>query len=334
MRATWPRSDSPDDIVRVWPRQYSQLPHILADNPDLVEIVLHDHLGGFDRDLRNPMLDLVNRFAQDHCRRVRVYTGYVMSLPITAHYAWLDFSRIDCAVLEDLRDYGTHPALSFEKFICSFNGTEHVGRQLLTAALHRFGWFDPECCSKNFTFTADQIDGHVASYVPGQHRLYRKFFLGDVNDHDFFDTKYSFDYQRFEHQHNLRCLEGALCRSFLHVVSETMATSYYPLVSEKFLYSVVTQGLFLAYAPPGWHQQLQQHFGFRLYDRLFDYSFDTIQDPVLRLISLLTQLSRFAFMSRADWRDLYELEQPTVEYNIDWYRSGGMWQRVTEDIRQ
>lgn len=100
-----------------------------------------------------------------------------------------------------------------------------------------------------------------------------------------------------------------------------MATSYYPFVTEKFLYSVVTRGLFLAYAHPGWHEHLEKYYGFKRYTKLFDYTFDTIQNPVKRLVELMTMISKFSFLSSDDWRDLYLLQQDEVEFNYDHYMS-------------
>jgi len=105
-------------------------------------------------------------------------------------------------------------------------------------------------------------------------------------------------------------------------VSETMATSYVPFVTEKFLYSVVTRGLFLSYAQPGWHAHVEKYYGFKRYTKLFDYQFDTIQNPVERLVELMSMISKFSILTIDDWKDLYLLEQETIEYNYDHYFSG------------
>jgi hypothetical protein len=101
-----------------------------------------------------------------------------------------------------------------------------------------------------------------------------------------------------------------------------MATSAYPLISEKCFYSIVTRGLFVAYAQPNWHAFLEKYYGFRLYHKLFDYKFDSIVNPVERLLELVTMLCKFKSLSTSDWRDLYELEKDSIEYNYDQYFSG------------
>ena len=101
-----------------------------------------------------------------------------------------------------------------------------------------------------------------------------------------------------------------------------MATSYVPFVTEKFLYSVITRGLFLAYAQPGWHDHVEKYYGFKRYTKLFDYHFDSIQNPVERLVELMTMISKFSVLSSDDWKDLYLLEQDSIEYNYNHYFSG------------
>ena len=48
---------------------------------------------------------------------------------------------------------------------------------------------------------------------------------------------------------------------------------------------------------------------------------DQIKNPVIRLVDLLSMLTKFEKLSKLDWHDLYLLEQDTLEYNYDWYRS-------------
>ena len=126
---------------------------------------------------------------------------------------------------------------------------------------------------------------------------------------------------RFEHDKNIYNLENKLTQSFLHIVSETMATSYYPFLTEKFLYSIVTRGLFLTYAQPGWHAHIEKYYGFKLYTKLFDYRFDSITNPVKRLIELMTMIGKFSKLTTDEWHGLYLLESDSIEYNYDHYFS-------------
>lgn len=295
----------------------------LGDMPS--KFVLGDHLGGFDQAMNNELLTSLNKFADDNGKFYTIITDQIYSQNICKLYPRLRF-QFDIEIFSkyqfhQFHDYKRHPELSHSNFLCSFNGSPHVSRKFLVAALNRWGWFNEKTCSKNFSFTVDNLDGHVIDYLsPQQHRLYRKFFIGKHNE-DFFSEIYSFGYHAYDHSTNIYNLQHILTSSFLHVVSETMATSYYPFVTEKFLYSIVTRGLFLAYAQPGWHDYLERHFGFRKYSRIFDYRFDNIENPIDRLVELMSIIAKFSVLSSDDWRDLYEMEHDTIEYNYDHYFS-------------
>jgi hypothetical protein len=194
-----------------------------------------------------------------------------------------------------------------------------VSRKLLASTIKKFGWWNEDYCSKNFTCSAANITGHIDDYVKDDSaRFFNKFFSVDE---DFLNRIYSFQYDRFNHAKNIYTVENKLVESFLHIVSDTMATSYRPFVSEKFLYGIVTRGLFLSYAQPGWHAHVEKYYGFKRYTKLFDYRFDSIQNPVERLVELMTMISKFSILSIDDWKDLYLLEQDTIEYNYDHYFS-------------
>lgn len=277
---------------------------------------LADHLDGFTIDLDNTIIESLPKVP------LSVATEYFLPNKVTTKYPHIDFTfALDAKkqILNSLVDYHMHPELTFDNFLCSFNGSAHVGRRLLVSILNKFRYFDPAYCSKNFSYTESVIDGNITDYV--DNKFYRKFFIS-ADSEQFFQTIYSFGHNRFYHNKNIYTLERKLTSSFLHVVSETMSTSYLPFITEKFLYSVVTRGLFLAYAQPGWHSHLEMHLGFKKYHKLFDYRFDTIQNPVERLVELMTMISKFSMLSSDEWRDLYLLEMDTIEYNYNHYFSG------------
>ena len=291
---------------------------ILKIQGPLQHISLGDHLGGFDADGCNIYLDHLQNIAEDS---IIVYHSQVLPDLIRQKYSKLDFKfKLFEPIWMAFKDYNIHPEIDYKNFVCSFNGTAHVSRKLLATILNKFGWFDSDYSSKNFTCTVPEIEGHVYDYVGKDSRFYNKFFI-DLENFDFVQNKYSFGHLQFNHDRNIYNLQHKLTQSFLHIVSETMATSYVPFVTEKFLYSVVTRGLFLSYAQPGWHTHIEAHYGFKLYRQLFDYRFDTIQNPILRLVELMTMISKFSKLSTADWTDLYLMEQDTIEYNYNHYYS-------------
>jgi hypothetical protein len=281
-----------------------------------------DHFGGFDSAGHNLILSGINQYARHNNKRYIIDIVQYIEPSIKQLYDCIDlkfcFDFQEKHLWSQFKKYNTHPEIDYKNFVCSFNGNDHVGRKLLVSAIHKFGWFNSEYCSKNFVYTEDVLSGHIQDYVGEQESFYNKFFIG-LDSNNFFQTLNSFGNLKWNHSANICNLEHKLTNSFVHVVSETLATSYQPFVTEKFLYSIVTRGLFVCYAQPGWHAHLEKYYGFKKYNKLFDYKFDSIQNPVERLIELMTMLSKFSILSHGEWKDLCLLEQDTIEYNYNHY---------------
>lgn len=276
---------------------------------------IQDHLDGYDKNFKNVCFEKLKHSTYT------IVVHQVIQNEVKKNYPNLTFvfdaNYQDRLNLRHFENYNIHPEVDYQNFVCSFNGTNHVGRQLLASALNKFGYFNNNYCSKNFTHNGNEIDGHIANYIENT-EFYNKFF--DLTD-KFSQHIYSFGNVSYEYLNNIRTFENQLAQSFLHIVSETMADSYHPFVTEKFLYSVVTKGLFLAYAQPDWHAHLEKYYGFRLYTNLFDYRFDSITNPVERLVELMTMIGKFSKLTPHEWHDLYLLESDSIEYNYDHYFS-------------
>ena len=304
------------DMLENFMLDFSELRHQTVQ-----PIVVEDHLFGFSCDYRNEILDYISSWISEHDRPIVVYTSYVFDDRVRRVYPNCDFRLEFWPGFQELEHYKVHPDRKHVKFLCSFNGSPHVSRQLLVSILHKFGWFDLDYVSKNFAYATDALDGNIGAHVPTQLTYYRKFFIGQESD-NFNRTINSFGHAQYHHRQNIHTLEKKLTDCFVHLVSESMATSYYPFFSEKFLYSVVTRGLFVSYAQPGWHDHVDKYLGFKKYDKIFDYSFDHINNPVKRLVELMCMLSRFSHLSESDWHDLYHMEIDTIEFNYNHYYSG------------
>ena len=307
-------------MIKVGPSLYETLAE--HDLPDSVWLI--DHLGGFDSTGFNSVLNTLDNKAGLQNKTYDITYHQILDSAATGQYPNLKikFSPEFQQKINFLhfKNYNIHPELTFKNFVCCFNGSPHVSRKLLASTIKKFGWWNEDYCSKNFTCSAANITGHIGNYVRDDYAyFYNKFFSVDE---DFLNRVYSFGHIRFDHKNNIYNLENKLTQSFLHIVSQTMATSYCPLVDEKFLYSIVTRGLFLAYAQPGWHTHLEKYYGFKRYTRLFDYHFDTIQNPVERLVELMSMIAKFSVLSVHDWHDLYQMEPDAIEYNYNHYFSG------------
>jgi hypothetical protein len=306
----------------IGPNQYHEF-----KNPEQlpIEFILGDHIGGFDSDLTNVFYDILNNYAKSVNKFYTIHNDIIYSTAIKDHYNHINFVfSVDIfnkySSWKQFSTYVTHPDINYKNFICSFNGKPHVSRKLLVAILQKFNYFNLEYCSKNFCYSEDTLSGHIKDYTDIQERLYNKFFVSK-DSNIFSQSINSFGFIEYDHKQNIHNLESKLTKSFLHIVSETMATSYYPYITEKFLYSIVTRGLFLAYGQPSWHSYLEEYYGFKRYTKLFDYTFDDIQNPIKRLVELINMVSKFSHLTTDEWKDLYQFESDTIEYNYDHYHS-------------
>lgn len=288
------------------------------------KLMIGDHLNGFTDDFESSVLSKV--VAEARSRRIsRIGTAYVFDDRVKSQYPDIDFfydlKLNGQNVWEVLTAYTKHPVVNIENFISCFNGAPHVGRKLLVGCLHKFGWFEPKYCSKNFRFDVDILDGHIRDYVGDRESLYRKFFTAD---NDFCQNIYNINQYCATtkwHPDSIYFVERQLTESFLNIVSETASTTNYPFVTEKFLFPIITRGLFLVWGPVGYHAYVEKYFGFKKYTKLFDYRFDSIENPVERLVEMMSMIAKFSIMSMTDWRDLYEIEKDSIEFNYDWYFS-------------
>jgi len=297
---------------------YLILGNINLNNVDSLDV--YDHLNGFDKDLNNKLLESLSK--QNFSKRINVQYTFVDE--IFKKYPTLDLNfslgMENEMIFRHFHTYNVHPLLNYKNFICSFNGSSHVSRQLLTSVLEHFGVFSNKFCTKNFKTSSSQVIEHLNNLGLSNNeiKLLRKFF---ITSNEFCNTQYTFKYERFKHGNNIFNLENKITQSFVHLVSETMSTSYHPFITEKFLYSIVTRGLFVTYGQPNWHQHLKEFYGFKLYENIFDYSFDLESNPVKRLIKIMEMLLKFKTLSFNDLHELYELEKDAIEYNYNHYFS-------------
>lgn len=287
---------------------------------------IFDHLNGFDQNYYSEELEKTVNFAKENGCNI-IHTGYILPSEVKSQYPDINFSYNEEMIGRNIGGWDTilkykkNNSINYKNFLCSFNGiAPHVGRVLLISTLKKFDYFNNNYCTKNFSFDSKTVDNYIIDLIPDKERFYRKFFQIDNNE-NFFNEIISYNFTRHEHLQNIQNLETKLTESFLHIVSETLPTSYVPFITEKFLYSIVTKGLFLAYGQPNWHQYLNKFFGFKKYDKIFNYSFDSIQNPVIRVVELMSMISKFKNLTPHEWHDLYLIEEDTIQYNYDHYCS-------------
>ena len=149
-------------MIKITPASYDRLPldELTGD------IQLTDHLGGFDISGQNFLLSTLSEHAKQQNNLYNVIYHQILPTELMKkNYPWLSI-QFSSTMQQQMnfmyfKNYKTHPELTFEHFLCSFNGSPHVSRKLLSAIIKKFGWWNSLYCSKNFTCDIDNILGHI-----------------------------------------------------------------------------------------------------------------------------------------------------------------------------
>ena len=72
--------------------------------------------------------------------------------------------------------------------------------------------------------------------------------------------------------------------------------------------------IFLTIGGPYWYRNFQD-MGFKLYDELFDYSFDSNSSFEMRWKNIMRQCDKILEMDRDDIKRIETILQPKLEYN-------------------
>lgn len=99
---------------------------------------------------------------------------------------------------------------------------------------------------------------------------------------------------------------------FAQLVSE--ATEEATFVTEKTATPLFLKKPFLVASVVGYHKFLQ-NLGFVLYDEIFDYSFDNIEDRTIRYESLLQNFVKLNNIKPQELTELYHMISEKLEYN-------------------
>lgn len=309
--------------------------------PDTV--ILVDHLFGIDKDGYNPILQNLS----DMCNNKKILVSYHQILPshISQKYPNLDIRFNATQQIEYMLDIFDNIDITANfcpsNFLMTLLGADYAGRRLLCAALDKAGWLNLNYSSKNVGFDINEVDGFIRANVSADEEPYYFSRMIDPDRHEFYlavqhDNSWRTDDSTYVIPNRLTSLDPTrifnvlpkIEKCFLQLVSETIPESYVPFVTEKVLYSVLTESLFLAYAQPGWHNSLKINYGFKLYDDIFDYSFDGVANPVKRLDTLLNTIQPYSNMSPDEWMDIYKLTKDTREFNKHHFLSGDCYKTI------
>lgn len=100
-------------------------------------------------------------------------------------------------------------------------------------------------------------------------------------------------------------------KPFAQLISESQIDYFF--LTEKTVKALLLKQPFLVYGSVGYHQKLKE-MGFQLYDELFDYSFDSIEDSSIRGQLIIKEFEK---ISEVDTKEMYKILEPKVIHNLN-----------------
>lgn len=105
---------------------------------------------------------------------------------------------------------------------------------------------------------------------------------------------------------------------FLHLVTETVFDYPHNCFGEKTWKPIVNLRPFIIVSVPGSLANLHS-LGFKTFSNWWDESYDTIQDPLQRMLSIVNLTKEICQKSLVDLQKIYHDMKPTLKYNYDHY---------------
>jgi len=196
----------------------------------------------------------------------------------------------------------TQPDVYTYPFI-SMNGRSRHHRCVMIDALHRRDLISKAAISWN-THGIKKIDSLPGFYVPPSMWLTETYEPPE----DFTDAE---ALELYVDQNSLP-LEYNM--SFAQLVTET--TDDKDFITEKTVTPLFEMKPFICVASTNFHTRvLRDYYGFKLYDELFDYSFENVTCVIERCRAIAREFEKISMMSNDEMHEMYNKLKPKLEYN-------------------
>lgn len=103
---------------------------------------------------------------------------------------------------------------------------------------------------------------------------------------------------------------------FLDLVVESRYLKDEFFITEKTLKSIIAFKPFIVLSCAGFHKKyLRDYFKFELYDEIFDYSFDELEDPTDRINAIIDNIKKLTHLNNNELLKLYHTLIPKLQRN-------------------
>lgn len=105
-------------------------------------------------------------------------------------------------------------------------------------------------------------------------------------------------------------------RIALDIVNESLFHHPYPYITEKTIRCIINKRMFVLLAPAGTLAYIKS-LGVRTFDDIIDESYDSEQDPALRLLKVAHLVKEFCTIPIEDIKDYYRKNENKFEHNAN-----------------
>jgi hypothetical protein len=258
---------------------YNEVEYDMAIDQELVDIINRQNIkvnvltGGFNSDW--PRSSLIRQGIKSRLLSVEVWPTF-----------W--FKAADFFMRQAQNSFYTSQVWpkNFQYPFLTFNGKQRPHRTLLVDKLFKHNLVNKGIVTYH--------DAELVEKFRWQHHDGSRLVIDDT----FVDRKESYDFNE------------KFIKSFLHVVCETSLDA--PLLSEKTATPMMMKLPFLTISCPEFHTKYLTGMGFKLYDELFDYSFDLEENLDRKIEMVIDNIHR---VLDKDLNELYQVIKPKIEYN-------------------
>ena len=107
-----------------------------------------------------------------------------------------------------------------------------------------------------------------------------------------------------------------ICESFMDIVNESTVEPLNFFMTEKTVKSIACFKPFLVLSCANFHKHINEKYGFKYYDQLFDYSFDELDSVEQRIEGIIDNVLELKTRLAKKGKDsVFEQIKPTLEYN-------------------
>jgi hypothetical protein len=204
-------------------------------------------------------------------------------------------------IKETYKDYDVETVSvekNFEKLYINYNHRDHYHRCLMMDDLVKFNLFD--------------YGINTWIYTNGEHsgEYNFKYWKPEILKFDNFQkNRFIDDNGNILVHNNLFTDELLKPNSFLNLVTESNTDVMF--LSEKTWKPILLEQPFIILGCPNQNLELLK-YGFKLYDEIFDYSFDSEEDLQLRVLGIIHNLNK---IKNKDYNELYNLIEEKIKFN-------------------